>query len=194
MSRQIVNLSFYVALMGVVWGADPQKGQILFQQRCAACHKLEQKLIGPPLGGVESRRSREWFFRFVTNSQAFIQSGDKDAVAVYEQYGRQVMPPFPDLSQGDLEDLWAYVNSVKGAGSAAAPAGEGTNQATAAAPAGERASQAVYPGQIRPMRAEDFAFLRQTFWLLVGAAVGVALLLGVVIHFVSTRAGDSRRS
>ncbi|GIV24746.1 MAG: hypothetical protein KatS3mg026_0438 [Bacteroidia bacterium] len=175
-----------LALLGLAWTQNPDKGKVLFQQRCAACHKLEQKLIGPPLAGVESRRKKEWFLQFVANSQALIQAGDKEAVAVYNEYNKQVMPPFPDLTPADLEDLWAYVNSVKVA--SAAPEAK----ASASPQAGE--ARLVYPGQARPMQSEDWAFLRQTFWLLVGAAVGVALLLGLVIHFVSTRAGDSKRT
>lgn len=170
-----------LALLGLAYSQGPDKGKTLFQQRCAACHKLDQKLIGPPLAGLESRLKKEWFFQFVANSQALVQAGDKKAVAVYNEYNKQVMPPFPDLTLADLEDLWAYVNSVK-----AAPA-------TPPAQASE-APVVAYPGQTRPLQKQDWAFLHQTFWLLVGAAVGVALLLGVVIHFVSTRSGDSRRS
>mgnify|MGYP000103158582 CR=1 FL=1 len=173
-----------LALLGLAWTQNADKGKILFQQRCAACHKLDQKLIGPPLAGLESRLKKEWFFRFVANSQALIQAGDKEAVAVYNEYNKQVMPPFPDLTPADLEDLWAYINSVKEA--PATPA--------AGIPAQVSEPSMTYPGQARPLQKEDWAFLRQTFWLLVGAAVGVALLLGVVIHLVSTRTGESKRS
>jgi mono/diheme cytochrome c family protein len=174
-----------IVLAGISWSQEAStQGKEIFQQRCAACHKVEQKLIGPPLARIQERRSKEWFVRFVSNSQALIQSGDAQAVAVYKEYNQQVMPPFPDLSSAHLEALWAYLNAVEKPQAASTASAE---------PSSVEGSAVAYPGQTRPMRKEEFAFLRQTFWGLVGAAVLVSLLLGVIIHFVSERraAGDA---
>ncbi len=168
-----------LGLIGLVLAQSEEKGKTLFQQRCAACHKLEQKLIGPPLAGISQRREKNWFAQFVTNSQALIQSGDKQAVEVYEAYNKQVMPPHPDLSQEDIEALWVYLNA-----SAAAPASMPAASAASSASAQEKV---MYPGEVRPLSQEDASFLRQTFWLLVAMTVGVTLLLGLVIYVVSTR-------
>lgn len=174
----------YLVLLGALLGlvaaqsAEIEKGKTLFQQRCAACHKLEQKLIGPPLARVSERRSQEWFLRFVANSQAVIQSGDAQAVAVYKEYNQQIMPPFPDLSEADIQAIWAYVNAVE----APKPPTEAGAALTAKEP-----SAVLYPGEARPMAKEDFAFLRHTFWLLVIAAVFVALLLALGIHLLSLK-------
>lgn len=169
-----------IALLGLTAAqeAELEKGKTLFQQRCAACHKLEQKLIGPPLARVSERRSEEWFVRFVTNSQAMIQSGDPQANAIYKEYNQQIMPPFLDLSEADIKSIWAYVNAVEAPKPAA--------QAGAAAAAKEPGA-IIYPGEARPMAAENFAFLKQTFWLLVLAAVFVASLLALGIHLISLK-------
>ncbi len=169
-----------IALLGPVAAQDAsvEKGKTLFQQRCAACHKLEQKLIGPPLARVSERRSEEWFLRFVANSQAVIQSGDAQAVAVYKEYNQQIMPPFPDLSEADIQAIWAYVNAVE----APKPAAEA---GVTAAP--KEPGAIIYPGEARPMAKEDFAFLKQTFWLLVVGAVFVAFLLALAIHLISLK-------
>lgn len=176
-----ISKALYIALIGLLWAQSPEeKGKALFQQRCAACHKVETKLIGPPLARIGERRSQEWFLRFVANSQALIQAGDADAVAIFKEYNQQVMPPFPDLGEEELKALWAYLNSVTPPAQA-----QGASATSSAGP------QSFYPGEQRPMKKEDFAFLRATFWGLVGAAVGVALLLAVIIHWVSVRRASS---
>lgn len=179
----------YLVLLGALLGlvaaqsADVEKGKTLFQQRCAACHKLEQKLIGPPLARVAERRSQEWFIRFVANSQALIQAGDAQAVAIYKEYNQQVMPPFPDLSEADIQAIWAYVNAVE----APKPVAEAGVSVAAKEP-----GAIIYPGEARPMAKEDFAFLKHTFWLLVIGAVFVALLLALGINLLSLkRASES---
>ncbi len=177
MRTLVIGIS--LGLIGLALAQSEEKGKTLFQQRCAACHKLEQKLIGPPLAGISQRREKNWFAQFVINSQALIQTGDKAAIEVYEAYNKQVMPPHPDLSQEDIEALWAYLNA-----SALAPASTPGSSAAAFAPAQEKIK---YPGETRPLSQEDAGFLRQTFWLLVAMTVGVTLLLGLVIHVVSTR-------
>ncbi len=176
-----------VSLLG--WTlAQSEKGKTLFQQRCAACHKLEQKLIGPALANIGQRRDKEWFAKFVINSQALIQSGDKAAVEVYEAYNKQVMPPHPDFSQEDVDALWDYLNAsvVPVASSAAEPGGGPTISA-----GGPGATQVVYPGEARPLPKGEVGLLKQTFWLLVAITTGVTLLLGLVIHVVSLRQQSS---
>src|SRR6185369_6306388 len=36
------------------------KGQTIFSGTCSACHKLDQRYVGPALAGVTKRRSPEW--------------------------------------------------------------------------------------------------------------------------------------
>lgn len=175
-----------ISLSGLALAQSNEKGKTLFQQRCAACHKLEQKLIGPALANIGQRREKEWFAKFVINSQALIQSGDKAAVEVYEAYNKQVMPPHPDLSNEDIEALWEYLNSVGVA--TASNAGGQVGAAASSEVAGP--SRVIYPGEARPLSKEDAGFLKQTFWTLVVITVGVTLLLGLVIHVASTRRGD----
>lgn len=170
-----------VTLTGLLTAQLEEKGKTLFQQRCSACHKLDQKLIGPALAGVTQRREKTWFLKFVTNSQAMIQAGDPIAVKVYEENNKQVMTPFPDLTQEDLEALWSYLSS------AAQPATSTTPAQTPASATAAESPGLVYPGQAAPMAKEDFAFLRQTFWWLVGVAVVGGLLIAWVIRVFSER-------
>lgn len=86
--------------------ANPANGQKLFNANCAACHKLDSKLIGPPLSGVADRRAKEWVYQFVNNSTEFIKK-DADAKAIFDQYKVQMIP-FPQLSHENIDDILAY--------------------------------------------------------------------------------------
>ncbi len=85
---------------------DPAKGKKLFNAHCAACHRLDTKLLGPPLSGVEDRRDKEWIYQFVENSDEFMKT-DAEAKALFDEY-KIPMTPFPQLSHKDIDDIIAY--------------------------------------------------------------------------------------
>lgn len=87
---------------------DAVNGKILFNGQCAACHKLDKKVIGPALGKVTERRTTEWLYAWIKDNQALRESGDADAIAIYEEYNGSVMTAFPGLSNEDIDDILAY--------------------------------------------------------------------------------------
>lgn len=87
---------------------DATNGKKMFKANCAACHKLDKKLIGPALGGVTERRSEEWLVEWIRDNAALRASGDKDANAIYEEYNGMVMTAFPQLSDQDIFDILQY--------------------------------------------------------------------------------------
>jgi len=93
--------------------ADPAKGKELFNSLCAACHKRYKKATGPALFGVTDRHSKEWLYSWVKNSTKLIASGDAEAVAIYEEYNKTPMNAFPQLSNGDIDNIIAYVMEPK---------------------------------------------------------------------------------
>ncbi|MCC8359886.1 c-type cytochrome [Salinimicrobium sediminilitoris] len=94
-------------------GGDEAAGKELFNTLCAACHKLDGNSIGPPLRGVGDRREVEWLHSWIRNSQAMIAAGDEQAVEIYNEYNQVAMPPFPQLSDSDIDNILAYVNAPK---------------------------------------------------------------------------------
>jgi cytochrome c2 len=49
--------------------AMASKGQVVFDVKCAACHKLtDEKLVGPGWKGVTTRHTPEWIMNFATMS------------------------------------------------------------------------------------------------------------------------------
>ena len=87
---------------------DPVKGKELFNTNCAACHKLDAKMTGPALRGVGDKYDKAWLYKWIKNSSDFIKSGDAKAVKVYEEFAKANMTAFPQLSNGDIDNIIAY--------------------------------------------------------------------------------------
>ena len=47
--------------------------------KCTACHKVDEKFIGPPPAGIMERRSPEWIMNMILNPEEMIA---KDPVAI----------------------------------------------------------------------------------------------------------------
>ena len=94
---------------------DPKvaEGKQLFQANCAACHKLDKKLIGPALANITDKRSKEWLHAWITDNNALRASGDADANALFKEYNGMPMMPFPQLSADDIDKILAYTSYVE---------------------------------------------------------------------------------
>ena len=114
-------LAFIFALQIQAQG-DPAKGKALFNANCAACHKMDKKLVGPALKGVTEKRESAWLKSWIKDSQAFIKSGDADAKAIFDEYIIP-MPAYPNFSDADLDDVIAYLANPKAASKKKAVAG-----------------------------------------------------------------------
>jgi mono/diheme cytochrome c family protein len=88
---------------------DPgvERGKQLFKTNCAACHKLEGKLIGPELLKIGDIREADWLKAWIKDNNALIASGDKLAKEVADS-NPMMMTPFAHLSDQDLDDLLKY--------------------------------------------------------------------------------------
>ena len=71
--------------------AEAKKGKIAFESVCASCHKVsDERLIGPPLKGVTTRRTPEWILNMIINPEENIKK-DPLGKALLEEY-KSVMP------------------------------------------------------------------------------------------------------
>jgi mono/diheme cytochrome c family protein len=109
--------------------ADQLEGAVYFKQMCVACHTINGGiLVGPDLANVHDRRSDEWLLEFITSSQTFINSGDPDAVAVFEKFNKIVMPD-PPFSNDQIVAIITYIKAASGTEAQSAEAktaGDGT--------------------------------------------------------------------
>ncbi len=104
----IMAIAFSISAMAQEIEGDAANGKTLYNTNCASCHKLDKKMIGPALGNVTERRSAEWLVKWIINNQELRESGDEDALAIFEEYNGSVMPAFPGLSEQDVMDILAY--------------------------------------------------------------------------------------
>ena len=92
---------------------DFEAGEALFKANCSACHKMDSKLIGPPLQNTVSEQGFEWTKNWIYDNQALRDAGDAHAIAIYEEYNKQVMPPYSYLSDEELTNLVTYLEDWK---------------------------------------------------------------------------------
>src|SRR5688500_13295952 len=87
-------------------------GKQLFDTNCKTCHRVDSRLIGPPLAGVYDRApSIEWIQDFVQNSSAVIASGDPYAVSLFNEYNKVLMTSFSSLKDEDVLDILGYIKT-----------------------------------------------------------------------------------
>ncbi len=93
-----------------------ENGEELFKANCTSCHLLgdekKARLIGPGLNvEIFEEYTEEWLISWVKNSSAVIESGDEQAVAIFEEYNQSVMTAFPTFSDDDVRDILAYIET-----------------------------------------------------------------------------------
>ncbi|AIM35823.1 cytochrome C [Sphingobacterium sp. ML3W] len=88
---------------------DVKEGEKIFKSKCASCHAIGQKRVGPALKGITDTKSEEWLIKWVQNSAALIKSGDPDAVAIFEEYNKSVMTNFTDMPDEQVKSVLAYI-------------------------------------------------------------------------------------
>ncbi len=102
---------------------DVAGGKTLFQNKCASCHHPLKDATGPKLKGSDQTvPSKEWLYSWVRNSSAMVASGDKYANEIFTKWNKTAMTSFPDLTNEDIDNIFAYVNSVEEPKAAEGPA------------------------------------------------------------------------
>lgn len=84
-------------------------GEKIFKANCQPCHRIHQKLVGPPLAGVLERRDSLWVISMIRNSARLIASGDPTAVKLFREYNGIQMTSFTSLSDEELRNLLEYL-------------------------------------------------------------------------------------
>jgi len=80
-------------------------GAKLFQEKCSACHKIEERYIGPALAGVTERRQPEWILNMILNPEVMIKE-DPTAMGLLATY----IAPMANqhLTRDEAESILVY--------------------------------------------------------------------------------------
>ena len=109
------NRLFLMALfsMVIVGQGVSQDGKKLFKSRCAACHNMKQKLVGPALKGVvkkwedagEGDLLKEW----IKDPTALKESGKSKMAEAIWDFSPASMTPNPDLKDAEIDAIISYM-------------------------------------------------------------------------------------
>jgi len=150
----MINLSFAIRrnvvgflvvagwLIGSQSASAQESGKQIFQQSCAACHSIGGgRLVGPDLAGVNDKRPQDWLIKFIKSSQTLVQSGDKTAVALFEEFKM----PMPDqaLSDDQIRMVLTYIKEARDSAAA------GKDTATVSAQAANEPAAEGTPAEIQ---------------------------------------------
>jgi len=84
------------------------RGAEIFRTKCSACHKLDERYVGPPLGGVTERREPEYVMNMILNTDEMV-ARHPEVKALLAQY----YTPMPDqqLTEEDARAVLEYFRS-----------------------------------------------------------------------------------
>ena len=85
------------------------KGKAIFDSKCAVCHKIEERYVGPALAGVTERRKPEWIVNMILDPDRMIKE-DPDAKALFVQF----LTPMTNqnVAEEDALAILTYFRSV----------------------------------------------------------------------------------
>jgi len=117
--KLLLIFAFIFSISSFAQELDPVKGKALFNSNCAACHKLDKKMTGPALRGVQERLlndeglDKDWMYSWIRNSASLVKSGDDYANKIYAEYNGSAMNAFPQLSDSEIDNILAYTAQEK---------------------------------------------------------------------------------
>mgnify|MGYP000165049557 CR=1 FL=1 len=155
---RVVTYSLSVVLFTFLLSnsALAQDGEKLFKANCASCHKLNKKLIGPALTGVQDRwEDQEALYAWIKNSQDYLKKNPDDSYAqeLFVEYNKSVMTA-QALSDAEVGAILDYI----------------------ANPPEDKAAPAVAEGPVARAPAENYS----TYWML-----GLVVVLLIVVKVLS---------
>jgi mono/diheme cytochrome c family protein len=86
-----------------------ERGEKIFESKCAACHKFNERYVGPSLAGVTVRREPEWILNIILNPQGMLK---EDPVA--KQLLAEYLTPmtYQNITEEDAKALLEYFRAV----------------------------------------------------------------------------------
>ncbi len=87
-------------------------GQVIYDTKCSACHKLtDERLVGPGWKGVTQKRQPAWIINMITNVDMMLEK-DPEAQKLLEQC--LVRMPNQNVTQEDARQLLEFMRKNDG--------------------------------------------------------------------------------
>jgi mono/diheme cytochrome c family protein len=95
--------------LDVLDGALAQRGEEIFTLKCSACHKPDERYVGPALGDVTSRRTPEYVMNMILNPAEMIEKHPEARKLVAEF---MMAMPNHSLTQDEARAVLEYLRSL----------------------------------------------------------------------------------
>lgn len=95
--------------LGAIDPALVKKGETIFTQKCASCHKLDEKYVGPAQRDVIKRRTPEYIINMMTNPEEMYKK-HPEAKKLLTQYLTQM--PNQNLTFDEARAVLEYFREV----------------------------------------------------------------------------------
>lgn len=89
-----------------------KKGEEIFKTKCSACHKLDEKYVGPPMRGITKRRTPEWIMNMMVNTQEMLQK-DPIAKKLLQEYMTQMSVQVSEEEARAVLEYFRKIDSEK---------------------------------------------------------------------------------
>ncbi len=86
-----------------------KQGEKLFNEKCTACHKIDERYVGPPLKGVTKKRSPEWIMNMILEPQKMTQE-DPVAKELLAEYLAQMTNQ--NVNEQDARAILEYLRTI----------------------------------------------------------------------------------
>jgi mono/diheme cytochrome c family protein len=85
-----------------------EKGEELFEQKCASCHKLSDRYVGPPLADVMKRRTPTFTMNMMLNPLGMVERHPETKKLLAEFF---VAMPNQNLTPEEARQVFEYLRS-----------------------------------------------------------------------------------
>lgn len=103
------------AVLSAFFTVNAQDGALLFKQNCAACHKIDAKLVGPKLIGSmakwEEAGEKELMYEWIANPTDLYESGKSKMAKAIWDFSPAAMSPLPHLTKEEIDAIFDYVDA-----------------------------------------------------------------------------------
>lgn len=85
------------------------RGKMVFDSKCAVCHKSSERYVGPPLAGVTKRRAPEWIMNLILNPEGMLKE-DPVARKLLAEYLTPMT--YQNVSEDDAMAILTYLRTI----------------------------------------------------------------------------------
>lgn len=94
--------------LGPLNEAMAEEGEEIFEVKCTACHKRDEKYVGPALAGVTERRSAAYIMNMILNPQEMVE---RHPVAKQLLAEHMTFMPAQGLTENEARQVVEYLRT-----------------------------------------------------------------------------------